>query len=135
MDAGAALLDADAAEFDNFGPAGEGGVPDGEPGDIDAYRWLLAWVILIFTLALLNRSRLGHAIMYYALALMLILLVVVNYGFFAWALAPFQFIGRAVNPGARDTSSTATTGAASGTPQPIGEAINTAVVNAAHPPQ
>lgn len=55
-----------------------------------AYRYLLAWAVGIVLLALLNRSRLGHALIYYTLILMIAFLVVTQAPYIAAALAPLS---------------------------------------------
>lgn len=66
-----------------------GGVQHATPAP-SAYAWLLAWAVVLATLALINRSRIGHAAIYYALCLMLFFVIVSNYRFIATSLAPFQ---------------------------------------------
>lgn len=51
-------------------------------------RWVIAWAVVIMVLALLNRTRLGHTLIYYALALMLLLLLVTQYKWLANVLQP-----------------------------------------------
>ncbi|MGZ6392508.1 MAG: hypothetical protein ACXWQZ_24990 [Ktedonobacterales bacterium] len=51
-------------------------------------RWVIAWAVVLLLLGLLNRTRLGHTLIYYALALMLLLLVVTQYKWFANVLQP-----------------------------------------------
>lgn len=58
-----------------------------------AYAWLLAWGVMLAFLALVNRSRIGHAAIYYALLLMLFFVIVSNYRFIQTSLAPFQTLG------------------------------------------
>lgn len=53
-------------------------------------RWVTAWAVILVVLFLLTRFRAGYVAVYYALALALLLLVVVNYGWFQSALAPLQ---------------------------------------------
>lgn len=80
------------------GPQGElddQTVPGSGETAFSAFRWLLAWAVLFFVLTLLNRTRFGHVLVYYGLALILTLLVVTSYGSYVWALAPF--VGSAQN--------------------------------------
>lgn len=51
-------------------------------------RWVIAWAVVIMVLALINRTRLGHTLIYYALALMLLLLLVTQYKWVANVLSP-----------------------------------------------
>lgn len=53
-----------------------------------AYRWLLAWAIVIALATVLNKTRAGHSFLYYSLWLMLIFLLVTQYKFIAAALEP-----------------------------------------------
>jgi cobalamin synthase len=57
------------------------------------WRWLVAWAMLILLLVLINRFRWGQVVTYYALALMLVFLIVTQFRFFADALAPFTELG------------------------------------------
>lgn len=52
------------------------------------YIWVVAWIVLILLLALANQTEIGHTIIYYALVLILVLLLVTQYQFIASALAP-----------------------------------------------
>lgn len=52
------------------------------------YRWLLAWAVVLVLVGLANRTRVGHAALYYLLALMLLFLVVTQYRWLTWALSP-----------------------------------------------
>ena len=56
----------------------------------DGYAWLVAWGVLIAILTLANRTRIGHAAIYYGLVLLLFFVIVSNYRFITTALAPFQ---------------------------------------------
>lgn len=55
-----------------------------------SFQWLVAWTVLIVTLVFLARTRIGYLLIYYGLALLIILLLVVNYKWFAGALAPLN---------------------------------------------
>ncbi|MBF6613880.1 MAG: hypothetical protein IVW55_12200 [Chloroflexi bacterium] len=57
------------------------------------FQWMLAWVVLLVLLAALNRTRLGHAALYYALLLMLLFLLVTQFAWFKGVLAPFRSLG------------------------------------------
>lgn len=52
------------------------------------YRWILAWVVMLVALSVFNRTRMGHVIIYYSLALSLLLVFATQYQWFTWALAP-----------------------------------------------
>lgn len=52
------------------------------------YQWVVAWVVLIILLALANQTDIGHTVIYYALVLVLVLLLVTQYQFIASSLAP-----------------------------------------------
>ena len=60
------------------------------PQHYDGYAWLVAWGVMIAILTLVNRTRIGHAAIYYGLLLMLFFIIVSNYRFITTALAPFQ---------------------------------------------
>ena len=60
------------------------------PQHYDGYAWLVAWGVMIAILTLVNRTRIGHAAIYYGLILILFFIIVSNYRFITTALAPFQ---------------------------------------------
>lgn len=62
--------------------------PPSSKGGPSTYQWVLAWVALIGLLALANRTAIGRVVIYYALVLILVLLLVTQYQFIASALAP-----------------------------------------------
>lgn len=62
-------------------------------GNVSAYSWLLAWGVLLALLTLINKTRVGHAAIYYALVLTLFFVVLSNYRFIQTALIPFASIG------------------------------------------
>lgn len=71
--------------------ASSGGLADS--GNVSAYSWLLAWGVLLAVVTLINKTRIGHAAIYYALLLMLFFVVLSNYRFIQTALVPFASIG------------------------------------------
>src|SRR6185437_10222679 len=62
-------------------------------GNVSAYSWLLAWGVLLAVVTLINKTRIGHAAIYYALLLTLFFVVLSNYRFIQTALIPFASIG------------------------------------------
>lgn len=60
------------------------------PQHYDGYAWLVAWGVMLAILTLANRTRVGHAAIYYGLLLLLFFVIVSNYRFITTALAPFQ---------------------------------------------
>jgi hypothetical protein len=62
-------------------------------GNVSAYSWLLAWGVLLAVTTLINKTRIGHAAIYYALLLTLFFVVLSNYRFIQTALIPFASIG------------------------------------------
>ena len=52
------------------------------------YQWLLAYTVIIVILMVINRTRIGHTLIYYSLALLLLLQLVLNYQWLASALSP-----------------------------------------------
>jgi predicted aspartyl protease len=54
----------------------------------NTFAWLLAWSVMIVMLVLINKTRLGHVIIYYALWLMLAFLIVTQYQAIANLLKP-----------------------------------------------
>lgn len=84
----------------------------GSTGDMQsAYRWVIAWLAIIILLGVLNRTRLGHVVIYYALALCLCLLIVLEAQNIAQIFAP---LGQT----ASSTSTTGTGGSGTNTPTP-----------------
>lgn len=72
-----------------------------KPPAVSGYAWLLAWGTLAVILTLINRTRLGHAVIYYGLVLLIVFILLSNYRFIANALLPFQQQPAAVgSPGA-----------------------------------
>jgi len=63
-------------------------------GNVSAYSWLLAWGVLLAVVTLINKTRIGHAAIYYALLLTLFFVVLSNYRFIQTALIPFASIGQ-----------------------------------------
>ena len=57
-------------------------------GQDSAFRWLLAWGVMIVVLSVINRTRFGHAVIYYSLALLFVFLLVAEYPFIVRALGP-----------------------------------------------
>jgi hypothetical protein len=57
-------------------------------GGPSTYQWVFAWVLLIALLALADKTETGHTVIYYALVLILVLLLVTQYQFIAAALKP-----------------------------------------------
>lgn len=47
-----------------------------QPGLDKSFQWLLGWIVMIVLIIVINKSRLGHVIIYYSLWLMLIFLLV-----------------------------------------------------------
>jgi hypothetical protein len=57
------------------------------------FRWLLAWALVLVLLGLANRTRVGHLTIVYLLALSILLIVLTQSRWFAWALAPLTTPG------------------------------------------
>jgi hypothetical protein len=66
----------------------EGEEAPGQDDNENTFRWLVGWAVVIVLASLANRTRFGHAFLYYSLALMLIFLVVTQYRFIIAALGP-----------------------------------------------
>lgn len=45
----------------------------------NTFAWILAWSVMLLFFVLINKTRLGHVLIYYALWLMLTFLVVTQY--------------------------------------------------------
>lgn len=78
------------------------------PGE--AYRWFLAWAVALLAVALINRSRIGHVIVYYVLALMLAFLFVTQAQWFAGALLPLSNPQKAAQEAAGPTGNAVLSG-------------------------
>lgn len=116
------------AGFGTNGPSEDVVPPDDANGVIDAYHWLVAWAVILIILYFLNRTRLGHVIIYYFLALMLFFLVVTQYRFFAAALAPFSRLDQAAGTGDGTTPAAPGDAVTQNAPaQPIGQSIRDAI--------
>lgn len=57
------------------------------------YNFILGWILLLAILALINRSRIGHSIIYHALLLMILLVIVTEYKQFAPLWSGIMTIG------------------------------------------
>jgi len=75
------------------GPSDAGG-----SSTFSSFQWIVAWLVLLILLALLNRTKFGHVLIYYSLVVMLIFLLVTNYKWFAGVMAPFRTLTPALNP-------------------------------------
>lgn len=71
------------------GPTSAGGSSAADGSDYSPFQWLMAWAVLLIVLALLAQTDLGYLAIYYALALMILFLIVTQYKWFAGVLAPF----------------------------------------------
>lgn len=58
------------------------------------YQFIAGWVLMIILLVTINKTKLGHVIVYYALLLMILFLVVTEYGQLAPLLNNIQSIGQ-----------------------------------------
>lgn len=76
-------------------PNGGGAAALPTPTDPGLYtlRWLLAWAVVLVFLGLANRTRIGHLTIVYLLSLSILLLVLTQSRWFAWALAPLTPAG------------------------------------------
>lgn len=61
-----------------------------DPSVTTAFQWLLAWAVFLAIMAILNRTRIGHAAIYYTLLLCVLFLVVTQYAWLSAALLPFK---------------------------------------------
>lgn len=57
------------------------------------YNFVLGWILMITILALINKTRLGHVILYYSLLLCIFLVLVVEYKQIAPVLGSIKTIG------------------------------------------
>ncbi len=63
------------------------------PTENNAFNFLLGWSLMIALLVLVNRTRLGHVIIYYSLLLAILLIIVTEYKKLAPLLTGIQSIG------------------------------------------
>jgi hypothetical protein len=77
------------------------GYAQAETNDYSMVQYLVAWTIVLLLAIILNRTRWGHALIYYALVLALALLLVTNYAALTALLAPAG--SESTGPGTADT--------------------------------
>lgn len=63
--------------------------PVSQGDQISAYRWAIAWVVLIVILMFVSRLRVGYTILYYLATLTLLFILLTQYQGIAWVLNPF----------------------------------------------
>ena len=76
------------------GPATGGQSSAGTSGGLasaagTAWAWILAFAVLGFLLWLVNKSKIGHVLLYYLLVLATVSTLLMNYRWLSGALAPF----------------------------------------------
>lgn len=101
-------------------PSGTGAGALDTTGPASAYAWLLAWTLTILILALANRTRLGHALLYYGVLLAILFLVVTQAGWFASALAPLGVPVGSLDSGVSGDGGTAGGGTPPNLPPDVG---------------
>ena len=57
---------------------------------VSAYRWLLAWVVLLIILWAISKFRAGYIILYYLAVLTLAFILLTQYKAIAYLLSPFN---------------------------------------------
>lgn len=57
------------------------------------YQFVLGWILIIAVLVLINKTRLGHVIIYYSLLLIILLILVTEYKQLAPLFAGIETIG------------------------------------------
>jgi hypothetical protein len=114
---------------------GGGGVATYNEATIDdasALQYLIAWGLVLLLILILNRSRWGHNLIYYGLALSLLLLVLVNYQAITALLAPAT--QNNAGDDAAEPAAPVDTGTGAGAGQePLGPSDPTSPVNARAP--
>lgn len=60
----------------------------------NTYQFVAGWVVMIVVLVLINKSRIGHVIIYYSLLVILFFLLVTEYRQLGPLLANVQSIGQ-----------------------------------------
>lgn len=70
----------------------------GSPGNVmDAYKTVLAWIILLSVLYLIGKTRIGYTAIYYAEVLILLFLFATQYQFFREKLSPITAVTQPVS--------------------------------------
>ncbi len=59
----------------------------------NTFQFLAGWLLLIVILSLINKSRVGHVLIYYSLLLIILLILVTEYAQIAPLLSNIQSIG------------------------------------------
>jgi hypothetical protein len=62
--------------------------------EAQTYQFIAGWVLLFILLIFINKSRVGHVLIYYSLLLMILLIVVTEYAQIAPLLNSVQSIGQ-----------------------------------------
>jgi hypothetical protein len=78
-----------------LGPPTAGAASGGTPTvEGQTYQFVAGWVLLFILLIFINKSRVGHVLIYYSLLLMILLIVVTEYAQIAPLLNSVQSIGQ-----------------------------------------
>ena len=72
------------------GASGAASTPAPASGAAAAWAWVLAFAVLGFFVWLVNKTRIGHVILYYLLVLAVVSTAVMNYRWISSALAPLS---------------------------------------------
>jgi hypothetical protein len=69
--------------------------PAGPPSvETQTYQFIAGWVLLFIILVFINKSRVGHVLIYYSLLLMILLVIVTEYAQIAPLLSSVQSISQ-----------------------------------------
>ena len=72
------------------GASGAANTPAPVSGAAAAWAWILAFAVLGFFLWLVNKTKIGHVILYYLLVLAVVSTAILNYRWISSALAPLS---------------------------------------------
>ncbi len=69
------------------------------PQQYSTFAWLVAWAVLMLFLFFVNKSKIGHLLIYYGLVLLIVFVIVTQASWFAGVLAPFSSLAPGLVPG------------------------------------
>ena len=65
-----------------------GGFADPVNDTVAMYKWIIAWIFIVLIFMLMNRTKLGHVLVYYSLLLLLAFTLVTQYQWVNDLLSP-----------------------------------------------
>lgn len=107
-----------------YDPSGQGAVVG------SAYRWVAAWTVLLVLLWAMNKSRIGHVVIYYTLVLMIVFLLLTQYQSIKMVLLPVTTLSGETGPHVAAVGDTTPPAAGRPTASSNGANLDTAVQTA-----